>query len=236
MTKMLRQEWAGLDVVVGGGADGEGGGDGPLLVLLHGFGAPAEDLVPLAFHMDLPPGTRFVCPGAPLALGMPFSDARAWWMIDLARLERIGGDAWVRETPAGMDAARTKIIALLGECQRRLGAAPERTVIGGFSQGAMLATDVVLGTDTPFAGLVVFSGTLVAEPAWSARMPARRGLPVFQSHGTQDSLLPYVLAERMRMMWEDAGADVTFVGFPGGHEIPRPAVSGAERFLGQVLG
>ena len=235
MTALLRDRWAGLDVVVGGGSDGKGGGDGPLLVLLHGFGAPAEDLVPLAFHLKLPAGTRTVCPGAPLALGMPFSDARAWSMIDLARLERLRDDAWSRETPSGLESARAKLVALLGECETRLGAAPERTAIGGFSQGAMLATDVVLATDRPCAGLVVFSGTLIAEPVWAARMPARRGLRVFQSHGTEDPLLPYFVAERMRMMWEAAGADVTFVGFPGGHEIPREAVSGAERFLGDAL-
>jgi len=233
---MRRESIAGLDVVVAGGTDRRGGGDGPLVVLLHGFGAPAEDLVPLAWHMKLPPGTRFVCPGAPLAMGMPFSDARAWWMIDVGRFERLRDESWTKETPPGLAEARDKVIGLLDACRTRLDAPAERTVLGGFSQGAMLSTDVALRTELPLAGLVLFSGTIICEPEWAERMPARRGFRVFQSHGAADPLLPYLFAERLRFMWEEAGADVTFVGFSGGHEIPPPAVAGAEKFLADVLG
>jgi predicted esterase len=52
-------------------------------VLLHGFGAPGDDLLPLAEALDLP--VRFVFPAAPLELGMGgfYGDSRAWWMLDL---------------------------------------------------------------------------------------------------------------------------------------------------------
>src|SRR5438552_18316161 len=82
---MRSENLGGLDAVITGGSDGNGGGDGPVIVLLHGFGAPGDDLVPLAevFAHGLP-GVRWVFPAAPLELPMGFGDARAWWMIDMA--------------------------------------------------------------------------------------------------------------------------------------------------------
>ena len=57
---MRTLELGGLECRVVGGSDREGGGDGPVVVLLHGFGAPGDDLVPLWRVMDVPRGTRFV--------------------------------------------------------------------------------------------------------------------------------------------------------------------------------
>src|SRR5687767_9032780 len=136
----LRAHWLGGD-------DGEGGGNGPVVVLLHGFGAPGLDLVPLAGAMSAPPGTRWLFPEAPLE--MPWGlDARAWWMIDLEKLDRAIRFGEVRELaaeiPAGMPAARERLLDLLGEVEERHAASLERVVLGGFSQGSMLACDVAL--------------------------------------------------------------------------------------------
>ncbi len=229
---MKRTKMGGLDVVLAGGSDGNGGGDGTVLVLLHGFGAPGEDLVPLVSYLGAPAGTRFVFPAAPMSLGLPFSDGRAWWMIDVGRFERDlragRGMAFMREVPPGLAAAREKVVALLEEL------APRKLILGGFSQGAMLSVDVALRSGIPLAGLVLLSGTVIAEDEWEPLFDTRRGLRVFQSHGRHDPLLPYAAAERLRLLWESARADVTFVAFDGGHEIPPPVMDGLERFLGEV--
>lgn len=232
---MRRERFGGLDVVIGGGNDLRGGGTGPLVVLLHGFGAPAEDLVPLAWNLDVPSGTRFVCPAAPIALGLPFADVRAWWQIDVARVAR-GDTSMTQEVPRGLAEARALVLELLDLCATRLGAAPERTVLGGFSQGAMLSTDVVLRSTRPFAGLMLFSGAVICESEWAPCFAVRRSLPIFQCHGDADPLLPYSGALRLRALWESSGAEVTFVSFAGGHEIPPTTIHGASEFLGRVLG
>src|SRR5262249_57960929 len=116
-------------------------------VLLPGCGAPGEDMVPVAWQLKPLVQARFVCPAAPIELGLPFADARAWWQLDAARIAR-GGGIDTTEEPAGLAAARAKVLELLDA----LDGPSERTVIGGFSQGAMLATDVVLRTERPFAG------------------------------------------------------------------------------------
>ena len=73
-----------------------------------------------------------------------------------------------------------------------------KVVLGGFSQGAMLACDTALREGPKLAGLVVLSGTLVAEAEWAALFPTLRGTPVFQSHGTFDPLLPFQAAAMLR--------------------------------------
>jgi phospholipase/carboxylesterase len=77
---------------------------------------------------------------------------------------------------------------------------------------------------------------VIAEEEWAPRFASRRGLPVFMSHGTEDPLLPYVVADRLRASWEAAGADVEMVRFRGGHEIPEVVLDRLGAFVRRVLG
>lgn len=218
-----------------GGSDREGGGSGPVVILLHGFGAPGTDLVPLWRELPVPAEVRFVFPEAPLDLGF---GGRAWWPIDMARLgERFQQGAVERlisEVPAGLAEAREAILALLSALEHEHGLVPETTVLGGFSQGAMLSTDVVLRSDRKFGGLGVLSGTLIAHEEWLKLMPARRGLRVFQSHGRADPVLPFALAERLSGELTAAGLTVEFAPFNGGHGIAGPALDGLSKLISAV--
>ena len=108
-------------------------------------------------------------------------------------------------------------------------------MLGGFSQGAMLATDVALRLDEPPAGLVIFSGTLVNEAEWAARAPRRAGLGVLQSHGRQDPLLPFDNAVALRDLLAGAGLAVDFFAFDGGHALPPDALLRLGAFLAARL-
>ena len=192
----------GLKVRLAGGSDGRGGGDGPIVLLLHGFGAPGNDLVPLADVIEAPRGTRWLFPEAPLSLNMGFGDSRAWWIIDFARIQEDRAAGRIRdlsvEIPQGLGLARERFLAFLKELPRQLPIDYKKTVIGGFSQGAMLTCDAVLHTDYPFAGLLQLSGNLLAQAVWEPLMGKRNGFPIFQSHGTLDDILPHIGAERLR--------------------------------------
>jgi phospholipase/carboxylesterase len=239
---MKTETFGGLSVRLCGGSDGDGGGDGPLVVLLHGFGAPGDDLVPLWRVIDAPKETRFAFPAAPIALSsMGFmGDSRAWWEIDMVRLQMdlMSGnlERLARETPDGIAEARAKVLSMLDALTTLLSVPPERVVLGGFSQGAMLSTDVALHTHRPFAGLVLLSGTVVSSGEWLPRMPARAGLPVFESHGTHDPILPFVGAERLRDALTSAGLPVEFHAFRGQHEIPQPVLTKLSAWLRARLG
>ena len=230
----------GLRVRLTGGVDGQGGGDGPVVILLHGFGAPGDDLVPLADVIDAPTGTRWLFPEAPLSLNMGFGDSRAWWIIDFARIQEDREAGRIRdlsiEVPQGLALARERFLAFLKEIPKQLPIDYKKTVIGGFSQGAMLTCDTVLQTDYPFAGLVQLSGNLLAQAVWGPLMRKRKGLPVFQSHGTQDDVLPNIGAERLRDALTQAGLAVEWHSFRGGHAIPEAVLRRLGPFITKRLG
>lgn len=228
VTAATTTELAGLATRIVGPADAS-----TTVVLLHGFGAPGDDLVPLARMID--PGARYVLPAAPIELGGMYGDARAWWLIDLMRLEAElrGGNVrdLLAESPPGLSEARAQLGRLLDQLEARFGATPDRLVLGGFSQGAMLALDVALHRERPPAGLLLMSGTLIAEHEWTPRLPALAGVPVVQSHGRVDPLLPFAVAELLRDKLRGAGATVDWQPFLGGHEIPPPVLDAAGKLV-----
>lgn len=236
---MRSQKLGPLDVRILGGSDREGGGDGPVVVLLHGFGAPGDDLVPLWRALDVPSDVRWVFPAAPLTLpSMGFGmESRAWWLIDMLALEQAIARGEMRDLsktmPDGLPDARRAMLEMLDALEAEMGPAP--LVLGGFSQGAMLSLDVALHMERPLAALLLMSGTLLDESVWVPRMAARSGLPVLLSHGRQDPLLPFALSERLREHLTAAGLEVDHVPFNGGHDIPPPVIQGLERVLLRAL-
>ncbi|MFL5349273.1 MAG: alpha/beta hydrolase [Hyalangium sp.] len=197
------------------------------LLLCHGYGAPATDLVPLAAELmalrpDLARHVRFVFPAAPLSLmelGMPSS--RAWFHLPMELLtgRQRDWDAYARNVPEGLPAARRAVMSALSALSAGTGLPYGRIVLGGFSQGGMVTTDVALRLEEPPAGLCILSGTLIAREEWKAKAAARKGMPVFQGHGRYDDILPYQAAERLHGLLTEAGLKVEFVPFDGPHTI-----------------
>jgi phospholipase/carboxylesterase len=198
------------------------------VVLLHGFRAHGDDLVPLARRLAQP-RTRFLVPAAPLSEP---NGGRAWWRLD-------GGS---RPAPAWKDdvspehlpnpqvsAARQAIQALLRDARQRY--APDTIAIAGFSQGAMLALDVAIAAEPPVARVAALSGVVLADS-----LPAlHRGQPsppaVFVSHGRKDPVLPFAGGASIETVLGAHGYRVTFAPFDGGHEIPAAVVAELGRFL-----
>jgi len=236
---MRQAHIGGLNVRLTGGHDGQGGGDGPLVILLHGYGAPGDDNVALADVLKGPAGIRWMFPEGFLRFDMGYGDARAWWMIDMDRLEADRRAGRVRdlsaEVPPGLVQARQALEKFVTALPRVLPIDSRHTVIGGFSQGAMLTCDLVMRTAFPCAGLIQLSGTLLAKQDWRPSVGKRAGLPVFLSHGVQDQILPYVMAERLRDELIHAGLNVQWHGFHGGHEIPEPVLARLSGFISKVV-
>lgn len=234
MTKSMRaQTFGDLRVRLTGGTDREGGGDGPLVVLMHGFGAPGTDLVELWRVLDVPREVRFAFPEAPNEIpGMP--GARAWWMLDLARAEAAmseGPRSYADQVPDGMKEATDRVTGMLAALQTELGAPSERLIVGGFSQGSMVACNSVFTRDVRPAGLAILSGTPVDLNTWKAGMHPRRGMRVLQSHGERDPLLSFDAARELCESMRNHGLDVDWIPFRGGHEIPPSVLEGLSRFI-----
>jgi phospholipase/carboxylesterase len=213
------------------------------VVLCHGFGAPATDLVSLApellsLNPTLASRVRFVFPGAPLSLhmyGMP--QARAWFHLppEVLSGQQRDWERFASEVPEGLTSARRALMGLVSALSAATKLPYGRIVLGGFSQGAMVTTDVALRLEEAPAGLCLLSGTLIAQHEWRQRAPARKGLPVFQSHGHYDSVLPFAPAERLRDLLTEAGLAVEFAPFDGPHTIDPDELKRLAAFLGARL-
>jgi phospholipase/carboxylesterase len=199
-----------------------GDGEGPAILLCHGFGAPGDDLVALAGAIHAGQGVRWFFPAAPLALDW---GGRAWWNIDLERRVALAArgqaDQLRFETPDGLAEARAALEATLAVLERDHKVSRDRLVVGGFSQGAMLTTEVALAAEVPFAGLAILSGTLLSQDRWTVAARARgSSLHALVAHGRRDPLLRFADAEALRALLEEAGASVDWVEHGGQHEIP----------------
>jgi phospholipase/carboxylesterase len=186
----------------------------------------------------VPREVRFVFPAAPLVLDPRAPDElapRAWWLIDIAGLQQAVAQGraaeLAREKPPGLDEARELVNGLLAALETELSAPLENVILGGFSQGAMLACDVTLRAPRSPAGMVLLSGAPVAVPEWRALAPSRQGVPVLMSHGRSDPVLPFAGSELLRDLLKEAGLSVDFVEWNGGHGIPDGVVDRLGPFL-----
>ncbi len=201
-----------------------------LVVLSHGFGASGDDLAGLGVQLlqtipELAAAVRFVFPEAPqdlAAYGMP--GGRAWWPINMARLMQMQQtrdySQLTQLRPPGMTEATEQLAVAVREMQQEWGLQDSQLVIGGFSQGAMVSTSLVLELPLHPALLVIFSGTLLDRARWTELAQQHGGCPVLLSHGSDDDILPQSAAEELLQLLQQAGFAVNVCRFRGGHTIP----------------
>jgi phospholipase/carboxylesterase len=189
--------------------------DAPVMVaLLHGFQMEPADLSPFAHSMQAP--ARFLFPTGPLEAE---PRGRAWWHIDAKQRDEAlarGPRDFAGQHPPDLPRARARLSAFLDEARALAGTRP--LVVGGFSQGAMLTLDCFLRAPVPAAALILLSGSRIAFDEW--RGDALRGLPVLITHGESDPDLAFSAGEALRDWLVSAGAQVIWLPFSGGHEIP----------------
>jgi phospholipase/carboxylesterase len=244
MSKIIQSRLAGLQCYIMDTEEAESSSPDLLVVCCHGYGAPGHDLVGLGAEIvqlnpELSGRVRFIFPEAPLAAAANPYGGRAWWQIDLDALEAALSSGshrqMQRDCPDGMTEARRTLLSLIDEALQMTGLNHNQLVLAGFSQGAMLATDIALRLEDPPAGLVILSGTCVNLDDWEERMPKRAGLRVLQSHGRQDPLLAFSAAEELHGLMKNAGLDAHFLPFDGQHTISEESLARFSGLLTEIL-
>jgi len=241
MPEARRTRIASLDCIV------VDGGDEPSIgvVICHGYGASYDDLAGLSNEWlsllgDQGDKFRFVFPDAPNSLaeiGMP--QGRAWWPINMARLAEAVQASDFEELhehePPGVTEARLTLCDTIASVKQELGGDATPLVLGGFSQGAMLAMDTALrGSVAPPQLLIQFSGTVICRPQWQQAMSRLSGTEVFQSHGTIDPVLPYASASILNEMLQNSGVSNRFHSFEGPHTIDLESVTVTAELLRKI--
>lgn len=216
-----------------------------LVILNHGFGAPGDDLVDFGpwlaeFSDMIAQSCVFVFPAAPIDLGpLGMPGGRAWWPINMAKLaqmnETCSFDELTSLQPDGMLAASEQLTRCVKELQQRFSLDDASTVLGGFSQGAMVSTDIILRNAIAPALLIIFSGTLLCRDEWQKLAESHSGCRVLQSHGTDDPLLPFETSVQLNQILSDNGFTTEFLKFRGQHSIPLPVLERVGSCLEEIL-
>ncbi|MBA3717046.1 MAG: phospholipase [Actinobacteria bacterium] len=180
-------------------AEGEPEG---VLVLFHGRGADENDLFPLLDYLD--PERRFlgVTPRGPLSLPP-------------------GGAHWYAVREIGYPDRDTFLqsYGLAAELVNTLGFPPERTVLGGFSQGAVMTYALGLGKGQPRpAAMVCFSGFIPTVEGFELDLSPPFP-PMAIGHGTYDAVIGVEWSRHAHELLTEAGAEVLYRESPLPHTI-----------------
>lgn len=192
-----------------------------VLVLCHGYGAPGDDLVPVAELLcRAAPTLLCLVPEAPETVpGLPGSSA--WWNFDFDLLMQAFAR---RDLTLIADTPPPNFDRLLTELQGRLQDALERTAVRqvpvnclGFSQGGVVALALAPRINPKPSFCAAFSTLALGATHW---LDGRfEGLRVLMSHGDADAVVPLACGHDLQQRLESAGAVPELKVFSGGHTL-----------------
>jgi phospholipase/carboxylesterase len=201
-----------------------------IVVFLHGYGANGADLLgladPLGEHL---PDTLFVAPDAPEnCAGAPMG--YQWFPIP-----------WIdnsseEEAERGMQSAIEDLNAFLDALMVDEDVLPEQVVLFGFSQGSMMALHVAPRREDPVAGIVAFSGRLLAPESLVDEVVVRP--PILLVHGDADDVVPPQSLPDAAQALQSAGFEDVFAHIMKGtgHGIAPDGLNVALAFMRDKLG
>jgi phospholipase/carboxylesterase len=202
-----------------------GGKPRRLVILLHGLGADGNDLIGLApYWARLLPDAEYLSPNAPFPCDMaPYG--YQWFSSQDRSPDAVLG---------GVRAAAPILDAFIDEALEQRGLGSGELALVGFSQGTMMSLFVGLRRAEPVAGIVGFSGRLLAPELLASELRSRP--PILLVHGTEDPLVPYSSLAAAETTLKAAGVPVETVTSVGiGHSIDDQGLRRGGQFLKKVL-
>jgi phospholipase/carboxylesterase len=202
-----------------------GGPAEQLVILLHGLGADGQDLIGIAPHWaQVLPNAAFVSPNAPFPCDMaPYG--YQWFSVQ---------DRSPEAMLSGVRMAASPLNDFIDRELERSGLDESSTALVGFSQGTMMSLYVGPRRERQLAGIVGFSGRLIAPELLPQEIKSRP--PVLLAHGTADEVVPYESMALAEQGLTAAGIEVETLSCPGiGHGIDQNGLIRGAEFLHAVL-
>jgi phospholipase/carboxylesterase len=184
------------------------------IILLHGRGASAEDILGLVNEFQMP-GTAYLAPEA---------EGHTWYPYSfLAPIER--NEPWLT---SALD-----LVAAILEKLKGSGMPSEKVALVGFSQGACLSTEFVARNPRRYAGLVAFTGGLIGPEGTAFQYSGDlKGTPCFLGSGDPDPHVPWERVKESASALSALGGKVTLKRYPGmPHTISEDEISEAKKLL-----
>jgi|SRR5947209_3041399 len=193
------------------------------LVLLHGRGTDENDLFPVLDFLDPDRRLTGVTVRAPLSLP---PGGQHWYGF-----MRVG-----HPEPQSFFETFTTLTGFLRALSDELGVPWGRTVIGGFSQGAVMSYALALGSGRPSpAGLLAMSGFIPRVEGFELDLDSRRNLPVAIAHGSLDPVISVEFGREARDLLQSAGLAVTYHESAMAHTIDPRVVPDLQRWLSETV-
>ena len=195
-----------------------------LLVLQHGRGTDENDLLGLANALDPEGRLRVVSARGPLQV--PGWPGYHWYLAP-----KVG-----YPDRASFEAARAALAGLHDFLWEESGLGPERTVLGGFSMGAVMSHAMAWSAERPVvAGVLAFSGFVPTVPGWRPSFEGRAATHAFVAHGTEDPVIEIGFGRAARDQLVAGGIDVTYRESEVVHTIDPAVVPAAAEWLAATL-
>ena len=188
------------------------------LILLHGRGATADDILSLSTYLDYPQ----------LAYLAPQAEGYTWYPNRFILP--------VEQNEPYLSAALSKIDTIVKEVEAH-NIPIEKIFIGGFSQGACLASEYVIRNPRRYGGLLIFSGGYIG-PLDIERQPIGdlNGMPAFLGCSDMDPHIPLQRVKETTALLEAMGAKVTEKIYPRlGHTIVEDEIELARQVISDGL-
>jgi phospholipase/carboxylesterase len=185
-----------------------------VVILVHGRGASAEDILNLGQEFDRPD----------LAYLAPQAAGNSWYPYSFL--------APIQQNEPWLTSALNKL-ALLVEDVSQVGIVREKIILAGFSQGACLASEFVARNAARYGGLIAFSGGLIGPPGTEFRYAGQLGgTPAFFGGGDPDAHVPWQRVQESASVLSALGAEVLLRRYPRmGHTINQEELEEARRLI-----
>jgi len=195
-----------------------------LLVLLHGVGSNEQNLFGLAPHV--PANFHVLSLRAPNVMG---PSSYAWFGFNV----RPGGERVIDQAQEA--ASRQQLAQVIASAAQQLNIPAERVVVGGFSQGGIMALSLLLTQPGLMHAAMVMHSRLLAEIAPLVAPPEQlAGKQLLVSHGTLDQVLPLAQAHATCKAAQALGLNLRYAEFPNAHEITRDELAQAMQWLAEL--
>ncbi len=195
-----------------------------LLVLHHGRGTDESDLLGLADALDPERRLRVVSARGPLQV--PGWPGFHWYLVP-----KVG-----YPDRASFDAARVALAEFHDSLWAEGGIGPERTVLAGFSMGAVMSHAMGWSAERPaVAGVLAFSGFVPSVAGWRPSLDDRDGTRAFLAHGTLDPVIEVGFGRAARDLLVEGGIDVTYRESDVVHTIDPATVPVAAEWLAATV-
>lgn len=201
------------------------------IIWLHGLGADGSDFVPAVAELGLPEhfNVRFIFPNAPI---MPITinngyTMRAWYDIttlSFSQTDREGINTSIQH------------IEQLVDYEKERGISSENILLGGFSQGAVIALMTGLQCSQTLGGILALSGylPLTTNEIASGATGKNKNTPIFMAHGMEDAIVPYALGKAAYAELTNAGYPARWHSYPIGHTVSAPEILEISQWMQKI--